>query len=64
MSWICPYQINDECLRLKKPCHPSQKGCVLEGKVTFIDNQLDSNDKKDFKREGKQNGKVKPNYGI
>jgi hypothetical protein len=36
MSWTCPYQIGDECVRLKKVCHPLQKGCVLDGKVTFV----------------------------
>lgn len=51
MSWTCPYQINNECVRLRKPCQPLQKGCVLEGKVTFIDNQLDSEYKMNSKKE-------------
>ncbi|MDR4509687.1 MAG: hypothetical protein MRJ65_15895 [Candidatus Brocadiaceae bacterium] len=52
MSWICPHQRDDECIRLKKPCQPSQRGCVLEGKVTFIDIQLDREQKKDGKKKG------------
>lgn len=51
MSWICSHQINDKCIRLKKPCQPLQRGCVLEGKATFIDNQLDREHKKDFKKD-------------
>lgn len=46
MSWTCPYQINNECIRLRKSCQPLQKGCVLDGKVTFIDNQLDMDNEK------------------
>ena len=34
MSWDCPHQVQkpDElhCARLKKPCVPLQKGCVLD----------------------------------
>lgn len=51
MSWICPYQINNECIGLKKICQPLQRGCVLEGKVTFVDSQLDSGSKNDLKGE-------------
>lgn len=42
MSWDCPHQKKDECVRLKKVCRPLQKGCVLEGKVQYniIDDQL------------------------
>jgi len=54
MSWDCPHQKNDECVRVKKVCRPLQKGCVLEGKVQFVIDQLNQNDKKDFKREGNQ----------
>ncbi|MCF6148864.1 MAG: hypothetical protein E3K37_09410 [Candidatus Kuenenia sp.] len=52
MSWICPHQKNDECVRLKKLCQPSQRGCVLEGKVTFIDYQFDSEQKKNCEKKG------------
>lgn len=64
MSWTCLYQINNECVRLGKPCQPLQKGCVLEGKVKFIDNQLDSEYKMNLKKEGKQDGKVRSNCRI
>ena len=64
MSWICPHQLNDECVRLKKTCRPLQKGCVLDGKVTFVNNQLESENKKDLEKEDKQNDKVRPNCGI
>lgn len=51
MSWDCPHQKKDECVRLRKPCQPLRKGCALEGKVTFIDNQLDSEYKMNLKKE-------------
>ncbi|GJQ50030.1 hypothetical protein KsCSTR_04780 [Candidatus Kuenenia stuttgartiensis] len=41
MSWDCPHQKKDECVRLKKLCLPLQKGCVLEGRVQYIDYQPD-----------------------
>ena len=49
MSWTCPYQIGDECARVKKVCRPLQKGCVLDGKVTFVGNQGEHEDLKDLK---------------
>lgn len=64
MSWNCPHLINNECVRLRKACQPLQKDCVLESKVKFIDSQLDSTDKKDLEKEGKQNGKTRSNYRI
>ncbi len=45
------YEKPDECVRLRKPCQPLQKGCALEGKVTFMDNQLDSEYKMNLKKE-------------
>ena len=57
MSWTCPYQVNNECIRLRKPCQPLQKGCVLEGKVTFIDNQPDNENQKELRKEDDQDGK-------
>ncbi len=64
MRWTCPYQINNECVRLRKPYQHLQKGCVLEGKVKFIDNQLDNEYKMNLKREGEQDGKVRSNCRI
>ena len=49
MSWTCPHQIDNECARVKKVCHPLQKGCVLEGKVAFVGNQGEHEDLKDLK---------------
>lgn len=64
MSWNCPHLVNNDCIRLRKTCRPLQKGCVLEGKVKFIDNQSGSTDKKDFKKEGNQDGKSSLNYRM
>lgn len=50
MSWDCPHQKKDECVRLKKVCRPLQKDCILEGKVQYIDDQLNKREEKDFKR--------------
>ncbi|MEP9411164.1 MAG: hypothetical protein HRF42_07120 [Candidatus Brocadia sp.] len=50
MSWDCPYQINNECIRLRKPCLPLQRGCVLDGKVACIDNQTDNKDQNYLKK--------------
>ncbi len=52
MSWDCPHQKNYECIRLEKVCRPLQKGCVLEGKVKFVDDQLNKREEKDLKKEG------------
>jgi len=54
MSWDCPHQKKDECVRLNKICQPLQKGCVLEGKVKFVDDQLNKRKEKDFKSRGNQ----------
>ncbi len=43
MSWVCPYQIDDFCDRLKRKCEPGIKGCVLDGRVSFIEPQKDIN---------------------
>ncbi|QII13135.1 hypothetical protein KsCSTR_37560 [Candidatus Kuenenia stuttgartiensis] len=52
MSWTCPHQKNNECIRLKKPCQPLQKGCVLEDKVTFIDFQYEDNENQKHSKKG------------
>lgn len=49
MSWDCPHQKKDECVRLNKVCQPLQKGCVLEGRVTFEDDPLNKREEKSFK---------------
>ncbi|MCF6159575.1 MAG: hypothetical protein E3K32_13620 [wastewater metagenome] len=54
MSWVCPYQIKNECLRLRKICQPSQDGCVLKGNVTFIE----------YQGESKQNNNVKSDHRV
>ncbi len=36
-GWGCRYQYEDQCLRLRKECKPGMPGCVLYGKVVFID---------------------------
>ena len=64
MSWTCPHQINNECDMLRKSCQPLQKGCVLDGKVTFIDNQLNIESKKDLRREDDQDGKIRSHCRI
>jgi len=37
MSWICPYKEEDYRNRLNKKCKAGQKGCVLGGKISFIE---------------------------
>lgn len=36
-GWSCPHQFEHRCLRLRAPCYPGVQGCVLYGKVRFID---------------------------
>ncbi len=36
MSWDCPYQSDNDCNRLKKPCKPLSKGCVISGKARSV----------------------------
>ena len=48
---MCPYQINNECVRLRKICQPLQRGCVLDGKVACIESQLDGGNKNELKGE-------------
>ena len=36
MSWGCPHQIDNLCVRLNRECQPGIKGCVLRGRVTFL----------------------------
>jgi hypothetical protein len=35
-GWGCRYQLDDQCLLLRKECKPGMPGCVLYKKVTFI----------------------------
>ena len=64
MSWTCPHQINNECIRLRKSCQPLQNGCVLDGKVICIDNQSNIESKKDFRKDDDQDGKIRSHCGI
>ena len=43
MSWGCPHQISDFCKRLNRECRPGIKGCILSGRVTFLDSQKEVN---------------------
>lgn len=43
-GWSCPKFINDECVILKKPCDPGDKGCVLYGKALFASEESPSNE--------------------
>ena len=64
MTWNCPHLVNNDCIRLRKTCQPLQNGCVLEGKVQFVDNPLDNTGKKDLKNKGNQAGKSSLNYRM
>jgi len=33
MNWGCPHLEKERCGKLRKTCCPTQKGCVLHGKV-------------------------------
>jgi hypothetical protein len=35
-GWGCRYQLDDQCLLLRKECKPGFPGCVLYKKVHFI----------------------------
>ena len=35
-GWGCRYQIDEQCLLLRKECKPGIPGCVLYKKVRFI----------------------------
>ena len=35
-GWGCRYQLDDQCLLLRKECKPGIPGCVLYKKVCFI----------------------------
>lgn len=52
MSWDCPHQKKDECMRLNKECLPLQKGCVLEGKVQHMDGYQNRKEEKDSESRG------------
>lgn len=34
-GWGCPHEVNEFCKRLKGPCRPGLRGCILYGKVTL-----------------------------
>lgn len=36
-GWGCRHQHEEQCLRMRKECKPGMPGCVLRGKVRFID---------------------------
>jgi len=54
MSWDCPHRIEDKCIRLKKICLPLQKGCVLDGKVKYIESSPKKEDMNDLHKERKK----------
>lgn len=58
MSWVCPYQLNDECTRLRKKCQPLQRGCVMEGEVTCIEYQ-ENNENKEVLRKRRTNKRTR-----
>jgi hypothetical protein len=35
-GWGCRYQIDEQCLLLRKECKPGMPGCVLYKKVAFL----------------------------
>ncbi len=35
-GWGCRYQVDEQCVLLRKECKPGRPGCVLYRKVTFI----------------------------
>ena len=37
MSWGCPHQEGERCMKLKRNCEPTQRGCELRGKVCMQD---------------------------
>ncbi len=58
MSWDCPHLKKDECIRLKKVCQPLQKGCVLEGKVQFVESSLEVEDTNDSQKGDRRDEKA------
>ncbi len=42
-AWTCSYQLGEECILLKKPCDPGDKGCTLYGKAVFSNPDNPSN---------------------
>jgi hypothetical protein len=47
MNFSCPnYQTDGHCEKLDETCHPTQEGCVLEGKVKVAgqEEQTEKND--------------------
>lgn len=35
-GWGCRYQVDEDCILLRRPCQPGMPGCVLYKKVCFI----------------------------
>ncbi len=38
-GWGCPHEDKGLCARLKKPCDPGMKGCVLHGRFRFANEE-------------------------
>ena len=50
MNYSCPnHQVDGHCDKLDKSCHPTQEGCLLEGKVKLAVEQEQAD-------EGDENG--------
>ncbi len=44
MSWLCPHQLGELCKRMEKICEPGMKGCVLHGRVEFVESGKEVSD--------------------
>ena len=65
MNWGCPHLEREQCGRLRKLCHPTQKGCVLHGQVRLQPTPVMGTDTKErrarrnqFKRVNDERGSV------
>lgn len=47
MNWGCPHLEKAHCQKLKKLCYPTQKGCVLRGRVKLEQSSMLSGAKVD-----------------
>jgi hypothetical protein len=36
MAWSCPHEVDGVCKRRRKRCDPGEPGCVLRGRVHFL----------------------------
>jgi len=43
-GFSCPHLVDEQCVKLQKPCDPGDKGCVLYGKVVFSNPNSPSNE--------------------